>query len=88
LELGAAQISGACLRRAQGTDTGLDVRFKPFMGIMTPAPADMLVPCKLPLDILGFFIIPKSKTVTELVPKPGWFRNKLSEKPIKARFFH
>jgi hypothetical protein len=23
----------------------------------------------------------------ELVPKPGWFRNKLLEKPAKARFF-
>jgi hypothetical protein len=24
----------------------------------------------------------------ELFPKPGWFRKKLSEKPVKAQFFH
>jgi hypothetical protein len=30
----------------------------------------------------------KIRLIDELVPKPGWFRNKLSEKPVKARFFH
>jgi hypothetical protein len=28
------------------------------------------------------------KETDELVPKPGWFWNKLLEKPVKARFFH
>jgi hypothetical protein len=30
----------------------------------------------------------EKQLVYELVPKPGWFRNKLSEKQVKARFFH
>jgi hypothetical protein len=29
----------------------------------------------------------KNWMIFELVPKPGWFRNKLLEKPVKARFF-